>query len=74
MKIKDLHGKKPYLYSDMNSDNRDQKKKLVWYCEDCGMKITITHIKTHTLNGHIVNQVSYDPEFKSKKFNRESVP
>jgi hypothetical protein len=45
---------------------KNQQFKLTWYCDNCGMKISIGAIRTHTINGHTVNQVSYEPEFKEK--------
>lgn len=56
----------------MKPDNRDQKTKFHWYCEDCRFIIKITSVHLHHLNGHRVSQVNYEPptkeELKKKKW------
>lgn len=51
----------------MKPDLRPQKTKFTWYCNECNMAVKITAIKTHRINNHTVEQVSYFPVMKKIK-------
>lgn len=48
-------------------DTKPQKFKLTWWCKDCLLAIKITAVRTHVLNKHEVENVSYNPDYVSRR-------